>query len=272
MSAMSKFEGLRWWQAAPLLVAGAAVVAMPFAAMRTGDAPESHSGEFHPIMANKAPAFDDAPTITQRYDPQTSQLTYLNLRSGEHKGTANERFSRPSLSLSKLYIAQYVFEHGDDEQQELAKQMVETSDDAIADELFDAFPDSIDAIAEQYDLESTAQNGQRWGYSVTSTYDVVYFLLQLLREDPDSPVIQAMAEYAPKAADGTEQNFGTATLPGATANKFGWASDGSLHSSVSIGKDYIVAAAVFGSEEDLSEFVQRHLDQSAPSTSAQPAN
>ncbi|AZA10981.1 hypothetical protein CGERO_03305 [Corynebacterium gerontici] len=232
---------------------------MPFAAMRGPEAPEEAPMNF--TVPSSGTAFDESWKFEPKADLGTSQLTYLDLRNGTHKGSTNERFSRPSLSLSKLYIAQYVFEHGSEDEQDLAQQMIQTSDDEIADELFDAYPNSIDKIAKQYKLKSTSQQGQRWGYSVTSTYDVVQFLLAILRENPHSPVVQAMTQTTPKAADGTRQDFGTAQLPGAKANKFGWSSDGSLHSSATIGDDYIVAAAVYGSEDDLSEYVQRQLGE-----------
>lgn len=259
MSAMSKFASLRWWQLAPLAFAAVGVVSMPFAAMRSPEPSKPPAVDVSVSVPASGTAFDTAWDFEPKADPGTSQLTYLDLRTGAHKGSTNERFSRPSLSLSKLYIAQYVFEHGSAEEWDLAQQMIETSDDSIADKLFDAHPNCIDKIAKQYHLESTSQQGKRWGYSVTSTYDVVQFLLTLLRENSQSPVIQAMAQTAPRAADGTHQDFGTAQLPGAKANKFGWSSDRSLHSSATIGDDFIVAAAVYGSEDDLSAFVQRQV-------------
>ena len=44
--------------------------------------------------------------------PGRTQISFQSTLTGHHVGTANEHESRPGLSLVKMYIADYVFEHG----------------------------------------------------------------------------------------------------------------------------------------------------------------
>ncbi|RNE48703.1 hypothetical protein C5L39_09135 [Corynebacterium alimapuense] len=187
-----------------------------------------------------------------------SQVSFYQISDGSRSGTATERFARPALSLSKLYIAAYVLDNGTTEEGYEAISMISSSDDRTATELYAAYPESIDSIADEYNLLST-RSGQQWGYSVTSTYDVVSFLAQLMEEDPTDPILVAMAGASSVAADGYDQDFGTAVLPGVLGSKWGWSDDRSLHSSVSFGENFIVAAAVTGSADDLTELVEFQL-------------
>lgn len=189
-----------------------------------------------------------------------SQVSFLSLDDDFRTGTATERFARPALSLSKLYIADYVFDHGALEEKYLAVDMVNTSSDISAEVLFDKYPEAIDATADKYGLLST-RGAERWGYSVTSTYDVVKFLSTLIKDDPTSPILVAMAASDPVAADGYEQNWGTFVLPGVIGTKWGWSDDRQLHSSVSFGEDFVVAAAVTGNAEDLTQLVRNQLGE-----------
>lgn len=189
-----------------------------------------------------------------------SQVSYVNLDDDFRTGTATERFARPALSLSKLYIADYVLEQGTVEEQFLAVDMVNTSSDRSAEILFEKYPDAIDVTADKYGLLST-RGAERWGYSVTSTYDVVKFLSDLLREDPTSPILVAMASSDLIAADGYKQDWGTDVLPGVLGTKWGWSDDYQLHSSVSFGEDFVVAAAVTGDAEDLTQLVEKQLGE-----------
>ncbi|WP_211276130.1 hypothetical protein [Corynebacterium aquilae] len=191
-------------------------------------------------------------------NPTGSQVSYTRLSDGFHTGTATERFARPALSLIKLYIADYVVEHGTPEDTEEAIEMIEVSDDAAAEDLYARYPDAIDATARKYGLLSTRAS-ESWGYSVTSTYDVVSYITQKLRDDPRSPVLAAMRKAQPVAADGYEQDFGTAILPGVQGSKWGWSNDLDLHSSVSFGPDFVVAAAVTGSADDLTKLVRTQM-------------
>lgn len=204
--------------------------------------------------------FDTAPQLeTVGDDTETTQLSFYNIEDDNYLGTINDRLQRPALSLSKLYLAYYVFEHGTEIQGELAERMLETSDDVIADALYDLYPDAIDEVAAEFGLESTATYGKRWGYSYTSTYDVVYFIYQLLTEHPDSKVLQAMKNQADVAADGTAQDYGTDQLPGVLGSKFGWSDDLSLHSTVSFGENWIAAVAVTGSADMATDYATFQL-------------
>ncbi len=187
-----------------------------------------------------------------------SQVSYFRLSDGYHTGTATERFARPALSLIKLYIADYVLEHGTLTERYEAIEMISSSDDASAEELYERYPESVEETARKYGLLST-RGDERWGYSVTSTYDVVKFVATLLEEDPTSPILVAMAQASPVATDGYGQDFGTSELPGVIGTKWGWSDDRELHSSVSFGENFVVAAAVTGSADDLTQLVERQL-------------
>ncbi|WP_369831037.1 hypothetical protein [Corynebacterium sp. 13CS0277] len=191
-------------------------------------------------------------------NPTGSQVSYTRLSDGFHTGTATERFARPALSLIKLYIADYVLEEGDPEDAEEAIEMIEVSDDRAAEDLYARYPDAVAATAERYGLLSTRASDM-WGYSVTSTYDVVSYITQKLQQDPTSPVLGAMRAAQPVAADGYAQDFGTVILPGVKGSKWGWSNDLSLHSSVSFGEDFVVAAAVTGTADDLTNLVRTQL-------------
>lgn len=187
-----------------------------------------------------------------------SQLSYYRLSDGMRMGTATERYARPALSLIKLYLAEYVIENGSDEERYEAIAMVSDSSDVSADEFFDKYPDAIDDVAKRYGLHST-RAGARWGYSVTSTYDVVNFITQLKEQSPTHPILVGMASSTEVAADGYEQDFGTSRLNNVLGSKWGWSDDRTLHSSVSFGENFVVAAAVTGSAKDLTKFVRAQV-------------
>ncbi|WP_244311075.1 hypothetical protein [Corynebacterium hindlerae] len=191
--------------------------------------------------------------------PGGSQMTLVKLRTGEHVGSATERFPRPALSLAKLYLADYVFEHGDDNDRDKAREMIERSSDSLAYELIEKYPEAISATAREYGLWST-RAGETWGLSTTSTYDVVKFVQAKLEQDPTSPVLEAMKASAAIAADGYGQDYGTAKLPGAQGTKWGWSNWYDLHSSVTFGEDFVAAAAVYGSASDLTALVKRYME------------
>lgn len=186
------------------------------------------------------------------------QASFYSLADGHRVGTATERFARPALSLAKLFIAAYVIEHGTEEETYQAIHMISDSSDVDADELYKKYPDSIDEVAKEYGLYST-RGADRWGYSDTSTYDVVTFVATLLAEDPTHPILVAMHMADPVAEDGYGQDFGTSLLPGALGTKWGWSDDLSLHSSVTFGNGWVAAAAVTGSPDDLTKFVKTQM-------------
>lgn len=243
--------------AAPVAAALVAFVAMPFAAMYGGAQPALEQAELSgagiqqnnndPLSKGNVDAFVENST--------GSQVTVLRLHDGFHTGSATEHFARPALSLIKLYIAEYVLEHGELKDRPAALEMIRSSDDEIAEKLFEKYPDSIDTTAKEYGLIST-KSRDAWGYSVTSTYDVVSFVSQKLRQNRNDPILRAMKESDAVAADGYKQNFGTSTLPGVIGTKWGWSNDLTLHSSVSYGEDFVVAVAISGTAEDLTDLVE----------------
>ena len=79
--------------------------------------------------------------------------------------------------------------------------MIASSSDKSAEELFKKYPDSIDKIAKEYDLEST-KAGETWGYSETSTYDVASFISQLIKRDVVIPGIPAIKVQKQKRSVG----------------------------------------------------------------------
>lgn len=259
-----------------LLIPLASIIALPFVAMDAGGNEESHGiAGAQSSTAVEAPSvrgysvdgvLENAPAIDKDdviVDSLTSQLTYVNVDTGEHIGSSSERFSRSSLSLSKLYIADYVFEHGTKRDRAHAMMMVSSSSDMLADRLYSKYPDSITETAKKYGLEST-QAEDRWGYSLTSTFDVVSFITQLLTENPDSQVLQAMRNSYPFGADRTRQNYGTYVLDGVEGSKWGWSDDRGLHSSVSFGYNtkgelFVAAAMITGTPEQLTTYVENHL-------------
>ena len=225
----------------------------------TPDEDGSAGGGVDRKIVDVRPVTANGPDLESFVENSTgSQISFLRLSDGERAGTATERFARPALSLIKLYIAEYVIENGTFAEQYAAIDMISSSDDRTAGELYREYPESIDEVAKKYGLLSTRAH-DRWGYSVTSTYDVVSFIAQLIDEDPTHPILVAMAEATPVAADGYGQDFGTSVLPGVIGTKWGWSDDRDLHSSVSFGENFVVAAAVTGDADDLTELVESQL-------------
>ncbi|MGV3207905.1 hypothetical protein [Corynebacterium sp. 11266D000AW] len=194
----------------------------------------------------------------ETFSDQPGQLTYVRLSDGMHMATANERESRPALSLIKLYIAEYVVENGKPEEQFEALDMVANSSDESAEELYEKYPDSIEDVADRYSLKST-QPDKRWGYSTTSTFDVVSFVAQLMDKDPLHPVLVAMSHSDRFAEDGYAQDYGTSQLDDVVGTKFGWSNEHDMHSTVSFGHDFVVAANYYGDADDLTDFVTAHV-------------
>lgn len=254
-----------------------AIVALPIVAVNTGG--ESVAEPQHAVVS--APpgvteeevltvdnVFEHAPKLgedEQVVDNMSSQLTYVNLDTGEHIGSASERFVRSSLSLSKLYIAHYVFAHGTERERAHAYMMIQSSSDMLADSLYSKYPESIEETAKEFGLQSTVDD-PRWGYSQTSAFDVVSFISQLLTNDPDNGVLRAMRDSYRFAADRTRQNYGTYILEGVEGSKWGWSDDKLLHSSVSYGRNeqdelFVAAAMITGSPDELSTYVEKHLGE-----------
>lgn len=196
--------------------------------------------------------------------PARTQISFNHTATGFHAGTANENEARPGLSIVKLYIADYVFKHGSPEDKAKATQMIRTSDDAIASELYGRYPDSINATARDYGLANT-HGASHWGNSTTSSRDTADFLAAKKRENPADPVLVAMKTASPVAADGYAQDYGTGTLPGVNGTKWGWSDDrSSVHASASIGPDFTVAANTYGPKDAHTADVQGAFDAPTP--------
>lgn len=185
-------------------------------------------------------------------------ITYYRIETGMHMGSATEHQPRYALSLIKLYIATYVLERGSFEDKYVALDMIADSSDESAAKLFKKYPRSIDVIAKEYGLESTSA-GEDWGHSMTSTYDVVRFIVQLMEDDPTHPVLVAMSHADAVSADGYEQNYGTAKLSDVVGSKWGWSDSKDRHSSVSFGENFVVAASIEGSAQELTSYVRKEI-------------
>lgn len=199
----------------------------------------------------------DVPPETNEFleGDEGRSITYIRLHDGMHMGSASEHEARPALSLIKLYIATYVMEKGEYEDKYEALDMIASSSDKSAEDLFDKYPDSIDTIADEFNLEST-KAGEQWGYSQTSTYDVASFISQLIDRDETHPVLVAMAHADPISEDGYRQDYGTAKLSNVVGSKWGWSNDKSINSSVSFGENFVAAASITGSSDDLTDYVK----------------
>ena len=249
-----------------LLLAGTWFVARATAPRSTDAAVASHVSEEHSGKSGEKTAPRPYDTSLVGEDPAEanvrtttgSQLSYVRLSDGVRMGTANERFARPALSIIKLYIADYVLREGSVEDSYKALDMIANSSDKAADKLFEKYPDSITETARHYNLYSTTA-GPTWGESLTSTYDMTEFLAALMKEDEVHPILVAMSNADKVAEDGYDQDFGTAKLDGVIGTKWGWSNDKDLHNSVSFGKDFIVAAGVSGSADDLSKLVEKQV-------------
>ncbi|HCT9181654.1 TPA: hypothetical protein OUB66_002569 [Corynebacterium aurimucosum] len=189
---------------------------------------------------------------------ESKAITYYRIETGMHMGSATEHQPRYALSLIKLYIATYVLERGSFEDKYVALDMISDSSDESAGKLFEKYPRSIDSIAKEYGLKSTSA-GEDWGHSMTSTYDVVRFIVQLMEDDPTHPVLVAMSHADAVSADGYQQDYGTAKLSDVVGSKWGWSDSKDRHSSVSFGEDFVVAASIEGSAEELTSYVRKEI-------------
>jgi len=175
---------------------------------------------------------------------ERTALALLN-QDGEIEGTDNADEPRPALSLSKLYLGYWVIYNGSKKHKAQVEKMLRLSHDGLAQEMDRAYPEAIDEIAEDFDLEDTSRNGY-WGSAPTSAVDVVKFI-QAISPDPQAkPVFDAMRDSAEIAQDGFEQDFGTFQLPGAEGTKFGWSNNHESMATVSFGDGWIAAALTDG--------------------------
>ncbi|WP_280437322.1 hypothetical protein [Nocardia carnea] len=181
--------------------------------------------------------------------------------NGLRWGTPNEFETRSALSMAKLYLADYALRRGDGSAADrmLAERMIRLSDDAAADTVAAKYPQAIGAIAAEYGLAQTAA-AAGWNTATTSTADIVDFLAAKQATDPASPIFGWMASAPPVAADGTQQNWGTARLPGVQGTKWGWSDLPPPEvASASFGPGFTVAAHTRGSPDDQTADVEQAL-------------
>ncbi|MFC9434105.1 hypothetical protein [Nocardia sp. NPDC057030] len=176
--------------------------------------------------------------------------TSISIRStlGAHWSTANEHEPRTALSLTKLYLADYALRHGDGSRadRDLAERMIRYSDDGAATTMAAKYPQALKSVAAEYHLNDTRSAGS-WGAAYTSTADLTDFLDTKLRTDPGSPIFDWMAAAGQSAADGTEQDWGTARVPFVLGTKWGWSDFGEPDvASASYGPGFTVAAHTHG--------------------------
>ncbi|MGW1738586.1 hypothetical protein ACWCPQ_07200 [Nocardia sp. NPDC001965] len=205
-----------------------------------------------PPLASAAPAPVPIPFPAANEPAPSRTVISVRTQSGLHWGTAGEHQVRSALSLAKLYLTDYALRHGDGsaDDRALGERMIRYSDDAAADAAEAKYPQAIAIVAAEYGLAQT-RPGASWGSSTTSTADVADFLDAKQRTDAGSPLLAWMTAAAPRAADGTEQNWGTAVLPGVQGTKWGWADAPPPEvASASFGPGFSVAAHTAGSPED----------------------
>ncbi|MFG1791670.1 hypothetical protein [Nocardia sp. NPDC049149] len=177
--------------------------------------------------------------------------TAISVRSpfGAQWSTANEHEQRASLSLIKLYLADYALHHGDGSRadRDLAERMIRYSDDGAATTIAAKYPQAINAVAAEYHLADT-HAANDWGAATTSTADVADFLDTKKRTEPASLIFEWMAAAGEIAVDGTEQDWGTSRLPFVLGTKWGWSDVGAPDvASASFGPGFTVAAHTHGS-------------------------
>lgn len=227
----------------------------------------SSFGEVAPSLFSQPEPVDLARIVAEP-DPRTI-ITIVE----DDGGTATtEGSDEPiaALSQAKLFLAYWVLHHEPDVT-DLVVDMIENSDDSIADQLDAEYPTAIDDVIEAFGLDETAYSGY-WGEVTTTTNDLAKFL-HLIRDDEASkPLMDAMANVAPIAADGYRQSYGTALLPGVVGTKFGWSDDLAAHSSASFANGYVIVAYTLGSADDLSDDVLGSVEitLAGSSTAAEP--
>ena len=98
---------------------------------------------------------------------------------GHWTGSPNARESRPALSLAKLYLGYYVLANGTPEERGKVLRMIRVSDDLLAVELDEKYPDAINDVAEDFELSGTYSAGY-WGKSETTPYDLAKFVMAIM--------------------------------------------------------------------------------------------
>ena len=215
-----------------------------------------------------------APTAAaqQISTPERTQIA-VHFDGGHTVATANAGEQRPILSLSKLHLGYWVLHHGSQADKDRVQHMIAFSDDTIASELDDRYPQAIPEVIRDFGLHQTTYSGY-WGSSHTSAHDAARFISEIRHDPVARPVIDGMRYAAPVAADGYRQDFGTAVLPGAQGTKFGWSNNRDIHATVTFGPGWVAAANTYGSAADHTADVRAAagvLGSSVPGAPAAPS-
>lgn len=202
--------------------------------------------------------------VDRDYDSDRTSLAVVHA-DGRWSGSDNALEERPALSLSKLYLGYWVLYHGTDADKDLVKEMISVSHDGYAQRLDRKYPNAIDEIAEDFDLEQTAWGGA-WGRTTTSAYDVASFVSDILWDPRAKPLLDGMRDASDIANDGFKQRFGAATLDHVEGFKTGWSDDGiSETGSLAFGdigeETWVVAALTWGDPEENTEDVKDGINQ-----------
>ncbi|WKD56652.1 hypothetical protein CAPI_00325 [Corynebacterium capitovis DSM 44611] len=200
------------------------------------------------------------------YDSERTALAVYH-PDGTWTGSSAAKEERAALSLAKLYLGYYVLNHGTDEEKNLVEYMITYSDDGYAEILDETYPEAIDSVAADFDLEDTYRN-ESWGRSVTSAYDVAKFVASILSDSSARPLIDGMRNQSETASDGFHQVFGTALLKNAEGTKTGWSNDEESETgSVSFGSSgmetWVAAALTNGDAAANTADALRGIDEAA---------
>ena len=134
-----------------------------------------------------------------------------------------------SESIVKLFtVAYYEVKAGGQPEESMAqtlRTMIIHSDDQIESSLWNT--DIVPTVAERYGLSSTS-NGPKtgphdWGWELITADDEAEFLYKMSNDPAVAPLLMdAMADAAPTASDGFDQDFGMNALTGDHGSKQGW--------------------------------------------------
>ncbi|MDO4913466.1 MAG: hypothetical protein Q3961_02825 [Bifidobacteriaceae bacterium] len=212
------------------------------------------------LLGSATPALADTPVVNSA--PARS-IIYTLYDNGQSTASGNINASIPTESQSKLFLAYYVLQHGTEDEKSRIPYMISVSSDRWADILDSRYPQAIDSVAGQFGLTGT-KRGQSWGFSHTTAFDLARFL-KIIRDDPiAAPIREGMEHWAPVAADGYHQGYGSATVAGARGSKFGWSDNGDDNISTTYGDGWVMVAHTYGSAADNTDDVRAAISYIAP--------
>ena len=187
--------------------------------------------------------------IPGEIDKSTTSYAILD-NNGELIAGLNEDQQYPSLSLVKVLLGYWVFNHGEDIDKPLVENMIRSSNDFIATYLDEKYPEAINNIINDFGLENTHRK-EFWGDTYTTAYDTSKFLYGLNFSPNGTIIVDYMRAYDGIAADGTAQNYGVAKIPDNHGVKFGWSNEHDYTSTTGyIGEnpDYVISVFSIGNE------------------------